>query len=77
MIQVVSKQTMISLDKHMIENMKIPSILLMENAAFGITTAVREKFRRQRNRSMPDPFRRANRVSDSEPARPARSRGSS
>lgn len=44
MISVVSKETMQALDKHMIENMKIPSLLLMENAAFGITTAVSEKF---------------------------------
>lgn len=44
MIKVVSKQIMQSLDKHMIEKMKIPSILLMENAAFGISTAVRKKF---------------------------------
>lgn len=44
MIQVVSKQIMQSLDKHMIEKMKIPSIVLMENAAFGITSAVCKKF---------------------------------
>ncbi len=44
MIQVVSKQTMQLLDQYMIENMKIPSLLLMENAAFGITNAVCKKF---------------------------------
>lgn len=44
MISVVSKETMQALDRHMIENMKIISLLLMENAAFGITTAVSDKF---------------------------------
>jgi NAD(P)H-hydrate epimerase len=40
MIDVVSKQTMQAMDRHMIENMHIPSAILMENAAFGITCAV-------------------------------------
>lgn len=44
MISVVSKETMQALDRHMIENMKIPSLLLMENAAFGITNTVSDKF---------------------------------
>ncbi|MBT3318742.1 MAG: NAD(P)H-hydrate dehydratase [Clostridia bacterium] len=44
MIKVVSKMAMQSLDNHMIEKMMIPSLLLMENAAFGITSAVCDKF---------------------------------
>lgn len=40
MIPVISKETMQALDKHMIHQMHIPSLLLMENAAFGITSAV-------------------------------------
>ncbi len=40
MIDVVTKQTMQAMDQHMIEQMRIPSAILMENAAFGITCAV-------------------------------------
>ncbi len=43
-MKVVDKQTMKQLDKHMIEQMNIPSLLLMENAAFGISSLVAEKF---------------------------------
>ena len=43
-MQVVDKQTMKALDKHMIEKMNIPSLLLMENAAFGISSIVAGKF---------------------------------
>jgi ADP-dependent NAD(P)H-hydrate dehydratase / NAD(P)H-hydrate epimerase len=44
MIPVVTKQTMRAADKYMIERMHIPSRILMENAAFGITEAVSKKF---------------------------------
>lgn len=44
MIPVISKQTMRALDAHMIQNEHIPSLLLMENAAFGITTAIAGRF---------------------------------
>ena len=44
MIKAVSRQVMQSLDKHMIDIMNIPSILLMENAAFGMTSAVCKRF---------------------------------
>ena len=44
MIPVVRKKQMQSLDAYMMEQMRIPSRVLMENAAFGITTAVWERF---------------------------------
>ena len=40
MIEVVSKETMRAMDAHMIKKMHIPSRILMENAAFGITSTV-------------------------------------
>ncbi len=43
MITVLSKEKMQALDAHMIKNMPIESIELMENAARGITSAVLEK----------------------------------
>ncbi len=43
-MKVVSKQTMKALDRHMIENMNIPSLILMENAALGISSIVAGKF---------------------------------
>ena len=43
-MKVVSKKIMQALDRHMIENMKIPSHILMENAAFGISLLVESKF---------------------------------
>ena len=44
MIDVVTKETMRAMDAHMIDNMHIPSRILMENAAFGITSAVCSRF---------------------------------
>jgi NAD(P)H-hydrate epimerase len=44
MIPVVRKKQMQSLDAYMMEQMRIPSRVLMENAAFGITTAIWERF---------------------------------
>ena len=44
MIDVVSKETMRAMDAHMMDNMHIPSRVLMENAAFGITSAVCSRF---------------------------------
>lgn len=40
MIPIIPKETMQALDMHMINQMHIPSLILMENAAFGITAAV-------------------------------------
>ena len=40
MIDVVTNETMRAMDAHMIEKMHIQSCILMENAAFGITSAV-------------------------------------
>ena len=40
MIPVLLSATMRSLDAHMSDNLHIPSLLLMENAAFGLTAAV-------------------------------------
>ncbi len=42
MIHVLRKLDMQALDKHMIEN--IPSIVLMENAAFGMTSVISQRF---------------------------------
>jgi len=44
MIPVLYKQQMRDLDAHMSQALHIPSLLLMENAAFGITTAIYERF---------------------------------
>jgi len=44
MIPVITKEKMRALDAHMIEEMHIPSIVLMENAAHGITSVICEKF---------------------------------
>ena len=44
MIPVVFKQTMQAIDAYMINRMHIPSRVLMENAAFGITSVISEKF---------------------------------
>jgi hydroxyethylthiazole kinase-like uncharacterized protein yjeF len=44
MIPVVRKKQMQSLDAYMMEQMRIPSRVLMENAAFGITTAIWGRF---------------------------------
>jgi NAD(P)H-hydrate epimerase len=44
MIPVVSAQTMRALDAHMTTRLHIPSLLLMENAAFGVTSAIAGKF---------------------------------
>ncbi|MGI5850127.1 MAG: NAD(P)H-hydrate dehydratase [Christensenellales bacterium] len=44
MIPVVYKKAMQELDAHMIDNLLIPSCILMENAAFGITSAISAKF---------------------------------
>jgi len=44
MIHVLNKRDMQALDRYMIEKCRIPSALLMENAAFGITTAVSGRF---------------------------------
>lgn len=46
MIHVLRKSDMSALDKHMIEKRKIPSIVLMENAAFGMTTVISQRFDR-------------------------------
>ena len=43
MIPVVRKKQMQSLDSYMVEQLRIPSRVLMENAAFGITSAVTER----------------------------------
>ncbi len=44
MIPVLRKKDMQALDKFMIEQRKIPSLVLMENAAFGITSVISERF---------------------------------
>ncbi len=44
MIPVLRKSDMQALDRFMIEQRHIPSIVLMENAAFGITTVIAERF---------------------------------
>ena len=44
MIPVVFAETARALDAHMIHNLHIPSLLLMENAAFGITSAITARF---------------------------------
>ena len=44
MIPVITKEKMKALDAHMIEEVRIPSALLMENAAFGLTSAVEAAF---------------------------------
>ncbi len=44
MVPVVRKKQMQSLDTYMMEQLRIPSRVLMENAAFGISSAVTEKF---------------------------------
>ncbi len=44
MIPVVTKQKMRDIDAYMISEMRIPSLTLMENAAFGITGAVTARF---------------------------------
>ena len=44
MISVLRRQDMQALDRHMIETMKIPSLVLMENAAFGITSAIASRY---------------------------------
>lgn len=44
MIPVVTKQKMRDIDAYMINEMRIPSPTLMENAAFGVTTAITAKF---------------------------------
>ncbi len=44
MIPVVRKKQMQSLDTYMMEQLRIPARVLMENAAFGITAAVWERF---------------------------------
>lgn len=44
MIDVVKKETMRAMDAHMIGTMHIPGRVLMENAAFGVTSAVCDRF---------------------------------
>jgi len=44
MIHVLRKSDMQALDKHMIEKRHIPSIVLMENAAFGMTAVISQRF---------------------------------
>ncbi len=44
MIPVVTKQKMRDIDAYMINEMRIPSLTLMENAAFGITSAIAGRF---------------------------------
>lgn len=44
MIDVRHKDDMQRLDRHMIGTLKIPSAILMENAAFGVTAAVTRRF---------------------------------
>lgn len=44
MIPVLRKYDMQALDRFMIEQRKIPSIVLMENAAFGITSVISGRF---------------------------------
>lgn len=44
MIPVLRKNDMQALDRYMIEQHKIPSLVLMENAAFGISLAITERF---------------------------------
>lgn len=44
MIPVLFNEQMRSLDIHMSKNLSIPSLLLMENAAFGLTSAVTSRF---------------------------------
>jgi NAD(P)H-hydrate epimerase len=44
MIPVVFAETVRALDAHMIQNLHIPSLLLMENAAFGVTGAITARF---------------------------------
>lgn len=44
MIHVLRKHDMQELDKHMIDKCKIPSIVLMENAAFGMTSVISQRF---------------------------------
>lgn len=44
MIPVVFADTMRALDAHMTNRLRIPSLLLMENAAFGITGAITARF---------------------------------
>lgn len=41
---VLRKNDMQALDKHMIEKCHIPSIVLMENAAFGMTSVISQRF---------------------------------
>ena len=43
-MKVVDKKTMQALDRHMIDNMNIPSLQLMENAALGMTSLIADKF---------------------------------
>ncbi len=44
MIPVLCKNDMQALDRYMIEQRKIPSLVLMENAAFGMTLRISERF---------------------------------
>ena len=44
MTDVLTKKDMQALDRHMIDNVHIPSRILMENAAFGMTTAICASF---------------------------------
>lgn len=44
MVPVVFADTARALDAHMIDTLHIPSLLLMENAAFGVTAAVTARF---------------------------------
>ena len=44
MIRVITKEMMKALDAHMIEEVRIPSAVLMENAAFGLTSAISSLF---------------------------------
>ncbi len=44
MIPIVRKKQMQSLDAYMMEQLRIPSRVLMENAAFGITSAIWDHF---------------------------------
>ncbi len=49
MIGVLKKQDMQALDRYMIETLKIPSLVLMENAAFGITSLISKQFEKTTN----------------------------
>jgi len=44
MIHVLGKKDMQALDRHMIDALHIPSLVLMENAAFGMTTVISQRF---------------------------------